>query len=710
MRTAELCTSQIGVILDDAGKPCAGGLLWFLDEAASTPRNIWSRDGEALRNPLPLGSDGCLTVQPYLEQGNYSLRLYKPTNPGAVYDPDDFPNGDWALVRTWIAAGAVPQTQLNGLSVEGVDGLKNLSVEDFAPGTAVIVDGYYQRGDCEARVFVLRDWSATPDDATIVEALGGGAYWEWTPGGTLDARAFGAVPDGIRDVSGSLSALAAYAAAHSCAVVLPAGTYLVGGAGSVSFADLTIQRGVSFVNGGAATLFEIRATGRLDCQLTEPLRSLSSTGSVKLSISVDAGDVYTFWNYHWNGSANVLDWCGRSRAISGRTWGGGFGTENDLSTAGGVYLKELAIYSSSDLILSGDGVNASSISGIVNLGGTGRFNVAGVVFADGSRLNTSAVKSISPASSIASGGYLTVVADKSTAADWGATSAIGTTGTACPLDTNYIYFELCGGILGFVDGSNIAGVVRTGEGGGIGSGYITCGTAGSLKASLWTTPISADAVRSICENSVDGWADLEGRLCLVSSNNANPFKVKNGNVLFDYSPALAYVGGIGLKNCAVSGGFSIGTACEVSGCTFDAPIVLAGSAFPNCEIVGNSYTGAGSALDVSSVTSWSGHVRVAGNFPAEHIRTPADAYWPQTEGAILSVTTSGSSNNITATPSNYPVVLFIGSTDCALVATTQLGKAVKAYPVDGSSFKVETADGTNFASGDRVSCFYNYSR
>lgn len=700
MRTAELCTSQIGVILDDAGKPCAGGLLWFLDEAASTPRNIWSRDGEALRNPLPLGSDGCLTVQPYLEQGNYSLRLYKPTHPGAVYDPDDFPNGDWALVRTWIAAGAVPQTQLNGLSVEGVDGLKNLSVEDFAPGTAVIVDGYYQRGDCEARVFVLREGSATPDDATIVEALGGGAYWEWTPGGTLDARAFGAVPDGIRDVSGSLSALAAYAAAHSCAVVLPAGTYLVGGEGSVSFRHLSIQEGVSFVNGASGSLYKIAVTASIDCLLSAPLRNAGSAGKVLLDFTDAPSDLRarTSWNEGWGetgtGGYSLVDWAGDATLV----------LDSSICLAQDVKRIEVAMEAAYLCPQVGE---TPDIGEIVSVGGWcylqyGSANIAAA--------NASAFRMGRNSS-----GNIAVLVD----AAW----SISTVYPAPDYSGIVLYGVPNGGLVsvtttssaatvtigGVVSDQPIFGAVSIYAGGG----FSTADSTKPLKARHFAT-LDADACKvvSVANGNV---VDLEGRTATLSSPLSGA-TFKDGSVVIEDS--TAWTNSASFLRCALSIGSSVsfGTpnplearAFSFVDCTTDAPIVLVGG-ISGFVATGNTYTGAGSALDVSGVTSWSGHVRVAGNFPAEHIRTPADAYWPQTEGAILSGTTSGSSNNITATPSNYPVVLFIGSTDCALVATTQLGKAVKAYPVDGSSFKVETADGTNFASGDRVSCFYNYSR
>lgn len=701
MRTAELCTSQIGVILDDAGKPCAGGLLWFLDEAASTPRNIWSRDGDALRNPLPLGSDGCLTVQPYLEQGNYSLRLYKPTSPGAVYDPDDFPNGDWALVRTWLAAGAVPQTQLNGLSVEGVDGLKNLSVEDFAPGTAVIVDGYYQRGDCEARVFVLREGSATPDDATIVSALGGGAYWEWTPGGTLDARSFGAVPDGIRDVSGSLAALAAYAAAHSCAVVLPAGTYLVGGEGSVSFRHLSIQEGVSFVNGAAGSLYKIAVTGSIDCLLSAPLRNAGSAGKVLLDFTDAPSDLRarTSWNDGWGevsgNGYSIVDWAGAATlAVSTNVALSQDVARIEVEAAAEVNGKPLGA--------------AVNIGEVVSAGGQavfafGNFNI-GKAYASAMRLGRTTT-----------GSTIAVLVDT----DW----SISTAYPAPDYSGVVLYGVPNGGLVSVTTTSSDASVTI----GGVVSesavfGTLSLYTGGGMTCADSTKPLlakhfstlDADACRlvSVANGNV---VDLEGRTATLSAPLSGA-TFKDGSVVIEDS--TAWTNSVSFLRCALSigAGVAFGTpnplearAFSFVDCTTDAPIVLVGG-ISGFVATGNTYTGAGSALDVSGVTSWTGHVRVAGNFPAEHIRTPADAYWPQTEGAILSGTTSGSSNNITATPSNYPVVLFIGSTDCALVATTQLGKAVKAYPVDGSSFKVETADGSNFASGDRVSCFYNYSR
>lgn len=705
MRTAELCTSQIGVILDDAGKPCAGGLLWFLDEAASTPRNIWSREGDPLRNPLPLGSDGCLTVQPYLETGNYSLRLYKPTSPGAVYDPDDFPNGDWALVRTWLAAGAVPQTQLNGLSVEGVDGLKNLSVEDFAPGTAVIVDGYYQRGDCEARVFVLREGSATPDDATIVEALGGGFYWEWTPGGTLDARSFGAVPDGIRDVSGSLSALAAYAAAHSCAVVLPAGTYLVGGEGSVSFRHLSIQEGVSFVNGASGSLYKIAVTASIDCLLSAPLRNAGSAGKVLLDFTDAPSDLRarTSWNDGWgetgNGGYSLVDWAGEATLVLDSNIAIGQDVKRlEATDRGGGIFWEVAT----------DGT-ARGIGELVSAGG--KAEVKWGSFTIGSA-NASAFV---PGKSFTGTANVLVDADWSISTVYPAPDYSGVVLHGVPngglVSVTTTSSEASVTIGGVVSESAVFGTLSIYTGGGM-----TCADSTKpLKAHHFTT-LDADACRlvSVANGNI---VDLEGMTATLSAPLSGA-TFKDGSVVIEDS--TAWTSSANFLRCGLSIGSSVsfGTsnpletrAFSFVDCTTDAPIVVVGG-ISGFVATGNTYTGAGSALDASGVTSWTGHVQVSGNSPEAVFRSQTACYWPQTEGAVRGNPSGGASSSVNfgdaGTP--HPGILYTGTTDAVIIPSSIFGRAVKVSGSTATNIKVETVDGSNFASGDIVSVYFNYSR
>ena len=711
MRTAELCTSQIGVILDDAGKPCAGGLLWFLDEAASTPRNIWSRDGEALRNPLPLGSDGCLTVQPYLETGNYSLRLYKPTSAGAIYDPDDFPNGDWALVRTWIAAGAVPQTQLNGLSVEGIDGLKALSVEDFAEGTVVIVDGYYQRGDCEARVFVLRSGAATPDEATIVEALGGGAYWEWTPGGDLDARAFGAVPDGIRDVSASLSALAAYAAANSKRVVLPAGTYRVGGTGSVSFRHLVVQDGVKFLNDASGSLYSIGVTASIDCTLSEGLRHASSAGKVLLDFSSYTGSepVRTLWNEGW-GEVGVNDydlvtWAPASAAlrVSGNIClGQNVGkleieADCDITRQPGddpsipLEIGEVSSVGGQALIQFGVYQIGKAYSSAVLFGRS--FSGDANVLVDANWAMGSAYASANYSGTILhgvpGGGLVSVTTSASPGSP---TITIG----------------------GVVSEQPIFGAVTIYAGGGI----VCADSSKPVKARHFST-IDDDAVQVVAVAN-GGVVDLDGREASVAKKHIGT-TIENGSVSVPENTAFVGTpdgGAMTFRNCRISfgTGCSFGRAapvytpvypvlegCQVSGgftaekitatdSTFDTALVLAGD-MGDTLLLRNTYTGAGSALDLSGVTSWAASCRIAENQPVAFNKSPSTPYWPQTEGELRAggtgaqVDCTDASKGGDTAPLVAAASLRTGFASCTATACYALGttNGIRAKTYDGNA-------------------------
>ena len=686
-----------GCFTDENGAPVAGGLLACYIPGSSVLKALYAADGTQLANPAGIGSDGYLSTPAYLGTGVSELKLYAPNVPGAIYDPDDFPGSDWRLVRSWQVRGSNGSTALPGIG--SVAALQALDASGLEEGAVVAVSGYYASGDCPTRLFTLRDGTATGNGGTIFPALGGGRYWEWTPEGDVDVRTFGAVPGSNEDAVPSLISATAYANGADVDLLFLPGIYKVSSA-SLSVDGVKIEDGVSFLVEDAGDSFVLSIGKRYEIRLTGSARNASSSGKAKLDFSSYTGDgkVHTIWNDGWGetgtGGYSLVNWAGDTTLV----------LDSSICLAQDVERIEVAM---EEAYLCPQVGETPNIGEIVSVGGWcdlqyGSANIAAA--------NASAFRMARNSS-----GNITLLVD----ADW----SVSTVYPAPDYSGVVLHGVPNGGLVsvtttstessvtigGVVSESAVFGTLSLYTGGGM-----TCADSTKpIKARHFTT-LDADACRliSVANGNV---VDLEGRTATLSAPLSGA-TFKDGSVVIEDS--TAWTNSANFLRCSLSIGSSVtfGTSNPLEArafsfvdCETDAPIVLVGG-ISGFVATGNTYTWAGSALDASGVTSWTGHIRVAGNFPAEHVRTPADAYWPQTEGAILSGTTSGSSNNITATPSNYPVVLFIGSTDCALVATTQLGKAVKAYPLDGSSFKVETADGTNFASGDRVSCFYNYSR
>lgn len=159
METIEFNACPLGPFFDLDGKPVAGGRLWLLDSATSVPETAYTdRAGTvASENPAPLGGDGCLEQQLWLRKGvSYAMRLYKPTSASSVYDPGDFPNADWALVRTWLQESEEDASTSAVLTVDTIADLKALD-PSTVDGMAVEVLGYYAKGDCAARTYL---WTA----------------------------------------------------------------------------------------------------------------------------------------------------------------------------------------------------------------------------------------------------------------------------------------------------------------------------------------------------------------------------------------------------------------------------------------------------------------------------------------------------------------------------------------------------------------------
>lgn len=159
METIEFNACPLGPFFDLDGKPVSGGRLWLLDSATSVPETAYTdRAGTvASENPAPLGGDGCLEQQLWLRKGvSYAMRLYKPTSASSVYDPGDFPNADWALVRTWLQESEEDAPTSAVLTVDTIADLKALD-PSTVDGMAVEVLGYYAKGDCVARTYL---WTA----------------------------------------------------------------------------------------------------------------------------------------------------------------------------------------------------------------------------------------------------------------------------------------------------------------------------------------------------------------------------------------------------------------------------------------------------------------------------------------------------------------------------------------------------------------------
>jgi len=279
METIEFNACPLGPFFDLDGKPVAGGRLWLLDSATSVPESAYTdRAGTvASENPAPLGGDGCLEQQLWLRKGvSYAMRLYKPTSASSVYDPGDFPNADWSLVRTWVQESDEDAPTSAVVTVDTIADLKALD-PSTVDGMAVEVLGYYAKGDCAARTYL---WTAGAySDADNGAVVGSPAYsgtdaWVLASatGDDISSAVWGDVVGQADNSFPSIAATAAnWCASNGKRLVLEPGVRKVNGA-SISFScPVILEDGfrMAVLDSGTVTLTfsgdntEIRPTSNL---------------------------------------------------------------------------------------------------------------------------------------------------------------------------------------------------------------------------------------------------------------------------------------------------------------------------------------------------------------------------------------------------------------------------------------------------------------
>ena len=694
-----------GCFTDENGAPVAGGLLACYIPGSSVLKALYAADGTQLANPAGIGSDGYLSTPAYLGSGVSELKLYAPNVPGAIYDPDDFPGSDWRLVRSWQVRGSNGSTALPG--VGSVAELQAFDCSGLSAGAVVAVSGYYASGDCPTRLFTLRDGTATGNGGTIFPALGGGRYWEWEPQGAVDVRTFGAVPGSNEDSTPAFVSAAAYANSQNLDLWLLPGIYTASGA-SISVDGVKIEDGVSVLVEDAGETFALNIGKRFDIQLSSGFRHASSAGKVLLDFSGYTGSapVRTLWNEGWDPSAVGSP----ANADDVVNWAPASGT---LVVSGSVNLAQdvarIEIEAATPDIIAYD--TATSTQRSVNIGE--------IVSAGGQAMLSYGTFTIGKAyaSAMKVGRTCSVSAPVLVDADW-------TIGTSYPAP-DYSGVTLCGvpggGLVKVtttsdIPSATIAGVNSEtaifGDVSGIyGTGAIVCADASKpVKAQHFAT-LDSKAVKLVAASN-GGTCDLGGLTATLETPTS--YRVENGSVAIPAN--TAWTTSANFKRCKVSIGSGVvfaslnpldSISVEMVDCETDAQIVVSGL-IQDFLLLRNTYTGAGSALDVSGVTSWAGTCRIAENQPVSFNKSPTTPYWPQTEGELRS---GGSGALVDYTDASKggdtaPLVaadsLRMGFASCTATACYALG-------ITGG-LRAQTYDGNAAGAGAIWSVRFNFTK
>ena len=697
-----------GLFTDETGKPLAGGLLACYLPGSSIFKALYAEDGTLVSNPAGIGSDGYLETPAYLGEGVSELKLYAPNFPGAVYDPNDFPGTDWRLVRSWRVRGSGGAQALP--SVTSIADLRHLDCTQMAAGAVVAVSGYYAQGDSPSRLFTLKDGSATDNGGTLIAALGGGRYWEWEPEGDIDVRTFGAIPGGDRDNRPMIAAAANLTISSYRGLSFPAGVYKVS-AGEVSVRGVFMAAGVSFLNDTANTLFKLRILEWNNIRLDTSARDISSAGKVLLDFSGYYGSdpVNATWNFDWgeeDGGADLVNWAPNpsySRAPF-RVFGGNIAIAQDL---GRVEIAALHPY-----IKAATGYTPS-IAEVVSTGGSAYFTSGaftfGKCYASAASFNGATF----------SGNY---ILDEDVAIDYrfngativgaGGLAALNLTGA----DISLAGVESDGPIFGTITGGTTPpNIVRA--------------PVGTLKAFHFSDISTINAFASLYENSTNGEVDLGGRSTFAELKGVfvqNSATIRNGTVQilasasFNYPIAFedchlvvtngaAFNVSLSLSRCEVNGPVNVPTGAAITAldCTFKNRIALTGD-MGDTLLLRNSFTGAGSALDASGVTSWTGKCRIAENMPVSFNKSPSTPYWPQTEGELRSggsgawVEYTDASKGGDTSPLVAADSLRVGFASCTATACYAVGIT--------NGLRANTYDGNAAGSGAIWSIRFNFTK
>lgn len=189
------------------GEPIVNGRVYFvkddtsaltfdqvlgLDNAFFVP--VYDKDGTVLENPLSLDSEGCFSVQPFVDDGlDFKMIVCRPTGVDADLN-DETPA--WDVAYTMVSKSQTIEIQYGG--IDRVASIAALREKDPSVGS-VLVLGYNAANDfCPPRIFTwksanISDNGGTHIRSTLQEYQNAGV-WVCEPSYYVDVRWFGVQP------------------------------------------------------------------------------------------------------------------------------------------------------------------------------------------------------------------------------------------------------------------------------------------------------------------------------------------------------------------------------------------------------------------------------------------------------------------------------------------------------------------------------------
>jgi len=212
-------SGPLNVIWDTDYTPL-NGCVEYLDYESSNAKVIYAQDGVTeLSNPR-FTSNGMLDQPVILGEGDYKVVEYRYTgngNKSADWNDDDLRNSLFVKVREYLYEGNNTVDNLSSMIVvDTINDLKEISDESILN---VIVLGYNTKTDSYPRVFYRSD-TGTSDGGSVIKSTATSYYWKLTNTDTINASAFGIIPQGSGDdFTSQMASLAAYCVSSNKKIV-----------------------------------------------------------------------------------------------------------------------------------------------------------------------------------------------------------------------------------------------------------------------------------------------------------------------------------------------------------------------------------------------------------------------------------------------------------------------------------------------------------
>lgn len=293
MRTANLLDAY-PTFFDLNGKPLMGRIRVFVNETREYAE-LWLDPSGTTRaaNPIRTNGAGKTENQVFVEMPESGQKIYTVSVQeflGKQYsDMDEYWNDDemWKDLYDFklvVDAG-------NGVKSSTVSSVSEIAGAETKTGI-VLATGFYNAGDCPARVFVYTEKAIFPEDGcTSIKSKDGG-YWTWFPEPVVDSGCFGIIPSADKgDISSGLLSLQSFLASSDVIkkVCFRKGTYFM-------TVDATLPCQLEFKTGAKLTpLADVSLSCRSVSAPSGFIKKFLSSSTYGLTLSVSEGEYCLSW-------------------------------------------------------------------------------------------------------------------------------------------------------------------------------------------------------------------------------------------------------------------------------------------------------------------------------------------------------------------------------------------------------------------------------